>query len=233
MYQLSVHLGICKEVICILSSLRQISCKLLGFYFLVVNVSLFFGRKEKCYKFVNEEGTESASVPHLPAPPPTSPPPLPAGPSPPPPPPSPPPAVTGADHQVQDMDIEEEPAGNMTDQLSMFYSEIEGATPTNGDHQEEEAANSGASSPPSSPVQVPGKKRKKVEYVSCCKTLLSRHCCIIRNIVSQNIICYFLMQRGLRKRFVGKMSIFWSQLSLNKSLLIFYISNSWLCSFFF
>ena len=73
------------------------------------------------------------------------------------------------------MDIEEEPTGNITDQLSMFYSEIEGATPTsdtnettdttntNVENYEEESNNSSApSSPPASPLATTGKKRKKV-----------------------------------------------------------------------
>jgi len=71
------------------------------------------------------------------------------------------------------MDIEEEPTGNITDQLSMFYSEIEGTTPTppttdptstNGENLEEESNMSSApSSPPASPVQVNANKRRKVK----------------------------------------------------------------------
>lgn len=147
---------------------------MLGLHFLVVNISIFVGRKEKCYKFINEEdGSNCSRLPDLPAGPPTPPPPLPAGPAgpdPPPPPPSPPPPEAGADHQVQDMDLEEEPAGNITDQLSMFYSEIEGAPPKDEEKEEEESTTSSASSPrqspPESPAQLAGRKRKKVLRLS-------------------------------------------------------------------
>ena len=144
---------------------------------------MFVVRDSKSYQFLTEkDATNCTSLTEtgtdLPTCSPNPPPPLPAGPSPPPLPPSPPPPATGADHQIQDMDIEEEPTstGNITDQLSMFYSEIEGATltispngeeaattNTNAEDCEEESNNSSApSSPPASPLTTTGKKRKKV-----------------------------------------------------------------------
>ena len=68
------------------------------------------------------------------------------------------------------MDLEEEPTGNITDQLSMFYSEIEGAPPKDEEKEEEESTTSSASSPrqspPESPAQLAGRKRKKVLRLS-------------------------------------------------------------------
>ena len=140
---------------------------------------MFVVRDSKSYQILNEkDGTNCTSLTDLPSSSPTPPPPPAAGPSPPPLPPSPPPPATGAgaDHQIQDMDIEEEPTGNITDQLSMFYSEIEGATVTaNGEESitttssvenyEEESNNSSApSSPPASPLTTTGKKRKKASW---------------------------------------------------------------------
>ena len=82
---------------------------------------------------------------------------------------------TGADHQLQDMDIDEEPSaatGNITDQLSQFYSEIiedktDDVDDDNASVPDDASTNSQCSAPnsppqPSSPSINQPKKRKKV-----------------------------------------------------------------------
>jgi len=155
----------------------------------------------KVYKYLNEEDNSlSLTYPPPPKEASSSPPPLPsedhsnaAQPPPPPPPeeediprpptsPAPvPPAhpLNGADHQLQDMDIEEDPnnvddeggTGNITDQLSRFYSEI-GDVPDDDsvgvDSVPEDVSTASQGSAPNSPRPVSPinnlpKKKKKVK----------------------------------------------------------------------
>ena len=152
------------------------------------NLSLLFPRRQKLYKYINQDdGRESLTSA---SPPPPSPP-LPRDPPPPPepeePPAPPPPPPGGADHELQDMEIDEEGdkdeggGEGITDQLSQFYSEIE-VTPdlesreeTPDTQAEDDSASvpddsapslqsSEPSSPqqPDSPLQKQSRKRKKV-----------------------------------------------------------------------
>ena len=163
---------------------------------IISNLSLLFPRRQKLYKYINQDdGRESLTCSS--PPPPT--PPLPRDPAPPPPPepeeppaaPSPPPLPPGgADHELQDMEIDEETGdkedgGGITDQLSQFYSEIE-VHPESSESREEtpdiQAEDDSASVPddsapslisseptspqqPDSPLQKQSKKRKKVAYL--------------------------------------------------------------------
>ena len=155
------------------------------------NLSLSFPRRQKLYKYINQDDGRESLTSASP-PPPT--PPLPQDPAPAPPPepkeppatPSPPPLPPGgADHELQDMEIDEdgdkEDGEGITDQLSQFYSEIEVApepesreetpdTQTEDDSASvpDDSAPSLQSSEPSSPQQADSplpnqsRKRKKV-----------------------------------------------------------------------
>ena len=80
------------------------------------------------------------------------------------------PAPPSADHQLQDMDIDDEPTHNITDEISNFYSEINETevtpSPTGNEALEEDSVSnaSGPSSGPCSPTPTESKKRKKVPY---------------------------------------------------------------------
>merc|ERR1719357_27576 len=79
------------------------------------------------------------------------------------------PAPPSADHQLQDMDIDDEPTLNITDEISNFYSEINETevtpSPTGNEALEEDSVSnaSGPSSGPCSPTPTESKKRKKVK----------------------------------------------------------------------
>ena len=167
---------------------------------IISNLSLLFPRRQKLYKYINQDDGRESLTSSSP-PPPT--PPLPRDPAPPPPPepeeppapaPSPPPLPPGgADHELQDMEIDEEggetgdredTGGGITDQLSQFYSEIE-VNPESESREETpdiQAEDDSASVPddsapslissepsspqqPDSPLQKQSRKRKKVAFV--------------------------------------------------------------------
>lgn len=157
--------------------------------------SLLFPRKLKLYKYINQDDGRESLTSSSP-PPPT--PPLPKDPAPPPPPepeeppaaPSPPPLPPGgegADHELQDMEIDEEgekeDGDGITDQLSQFYSEIEVHPESREETPDIQAEDDGASVPddsapsiqssepssphqPDSPFHKQSRKRKKVRL--CC-----------------------------------------------------------------
>ena len=105
-------------------------------------------------------------------PPPGTPPPLPSESQvlpPLPPPDAPLPALPpSADHQLQDMEIDEEPTVNITDELSNFYLEMQESDPVipqgvSEKHEDEVRSNSSApNSAPGSPGPPEIKKRKRV-----------------------------------------------------------------------
>merc|ERR1719430_338697 len=131
-------------------------------------------RDKRTYTFRNEtngkeKNTRNASL----TPPPNTPPPLPAEsqvlpPLPPPeaPLPAPPPS---ADHQLQDMDIDDEPTVNITDEISNFYLQMQETDPTfpveDNEKPEDDVLSqpSAPNSAPSSPAPPEIKKRKKVK----------------------------------------------------------------------
>lgn len=133
-------------------------------------------RDKRIYTFKNELTGKEKNEKEDSVTPPSSPPPLPSESQtqvlpPLPPPDAPPPALppSSTDHQLQDMEIDDEPTVNITDELSNFYSEMQSDFPPEK-HAEEvkpaEEVNSSSSAPnsaPGSPAPPEIKKRKRVK----------------------------------------------------------------------
>ena len=120
--------------------------------------------------------------------------------------PAPPPS---ADHQLQDMDIDDEPTVNITDEISNFYLQMQETDPTFPVDETEKPEDDVLSQPsapnsaPSSPAPPEIKKRKKVSCQTLIDKIIIMWMCQVK--VSNNI--------SLKKKGVGDMLAKWQKIN--------------------